>query len=84
MGKLIATRISDEAYSKMLAKCAGLVCSPYEYLKMLVETDLARPVSIESKKTEDGTKYLTIVKDQPKLITFVKPQAKTIEIVRKE
>jgi len=84
MGKLIATRISDEAYSKMLAKCAGLVCSPYEYLKMLVETDLARPGSMEPKKTEDGTKYLTIVKDQPKLITFVKPQAKTIEIVRKE
>jgi len=63
MGKLIATRISDEAYSKMLAKCAGLVCSPYEYLKMLVETDMARPESMGLKKTEDGTKYITIVKD---------------------
>jgi len=82
MGKLIATRISDEAYSKMLAKCAGLVCSPYEYLKMLVETDLARPESMEPKKTENGRKYVTIVKDPPKMITFVKPEPKYITITK--
>lgn len=41
MSRLIATRISDEQYSKIMGKCSGLGCSVYDYLKMLVETDIA-------------------------------------------
>ena len=41
MSRLIATRISDEQYSKIMGKCSGLGCSVYDYLKMLVETDMA-------------------------------------------
>jgi len=41
MSRLIATRISDEHYSKVMGKCSGLGCSVYDYLKMLVETDIA-------------------------------------------
>jgi len=63
MTKLIATRISDEAYSKLLTKCAGLSCSTYDYLRMLVETELGQP---ESKKAENGKKYITFVKEEPK------------------
>jgi len=46
MARLIATRISDEQYSKIMGKCAGLGCSVYDYLKMLVETDIT-----ETKET---------------------------------
>jgi len=46
MSRLIATRISDEQYSKIMGKCAGLGCSVYDYLKMLVETDIT-----ETKET---------------------------------
>lgn len=41
MGKLIATRVNDEVYAKILSKCSGLSCSTYDYLKMLVESDVA-------------------------------------------
>jgi hypothetical protein len=41
MNRLIATRISDEQYSKIMGKCSGLGCSVYDYLKMLVESDMA-------------------------------------------
>jgi hypothetical protein len=41
MGRLIATRVSDEQYSKIMGKCSGLGCSVYDYLKMLVESDMA-------------------------------------------
>jgi hypothetical protein len=40
MSRLIATRISDEQYSKIMGKCSGLGCSVYDYLKMLVESDM--------------------------------------------
>ena len=40
MSRLIATRVSDEAYAKVMGKCSGLGCSVYDYLKMLVETDI--------------------------------------------
>ena len=39
MGKLIATRVSEDIYSKILQKCADSGCSTYDYLKMLIETD---------------------------------------------
>ncbi len=41
MTRLVATRVSDEAYARIIGKCAGLGCSVYDYLKMLVETDTA-------------------------------------------
>ena len=44
MSRLIATRVSDEAHSKVMSKCAGLGCSLYDYLKMLVETHMAERV----------------------------------------
>ena len=47
MARLIATRVNDEAYAKMMGKCAGLGCSVYDYLKMLVETD-----TLENEQTE--------------------------------
>jgi hypothetical protein len=40
MSRLIATRITDEQYSKIMGKCSGLGRSVYDYLKMLVETDI--------------------------------------------
>jgi len=43
---LIATRVNDDQYSKIMGKCAGLGCSIYDYLKMLVETDIT-----EAKET---------------------------------
>lgn len=47
MSRLIATRISDEQYSKIMGKCSGLGCSVYDYLKMLVESDM-----VDSEKSE--------------------------------
>jgi len=47
--KTIGSKVTDELYSKVLTKCAGLSCTPSHYLKRLIETDLAQP---ESKKTE--------------------------------
>ncbi len=57
MSRLIATRVSDEQYSRIMGKCSGLGCSVYDYLKMLVETDIsdaekARHVD-EKKKQAD-------------------------------
>ena len=52
---MIATRISDEQYSKIMGKCSGLSCSVYDYLKMLVETDLAnaeKPREADEKKKQ--------------------------------
>jgi hypothetical protein len=56
MTRLIATRISDEQYSKIMGKCSGLGCSVYDYLKMLVETDIAhaeKATHDEKKKQAD-------------------------------
>lgn len=55
MSRLIATRISDEQYSKIMGKCSGLGCSVYDYLKMLVETDIAHAekVTHDEKKQAD-------------------------------
>ena len=52
MNRLIATRVSDEAYAKIMGKCSGLGCSVYDYLKMLVETDIAHA----EKATHDEKK----------------------------
>jgi hypothetical protein len=41
MRRFIPTRISDEQYAKIMGKCSGLGCSVYDYLKMLVETDIS-------------------------------------------
>ncbi len=39
--KMVATRITRENYSKLLGKCQALGgCSPYEYLRILIETDM--------------------------------------------
>lgn len=48
MGRLIATRVSDEVYSKILRKCAGIGCSTYDYFKMLVEMDTTDAKTKES------------------------------------
>ena len=57
MGRLIATRVSDEQYSKIMGKCSGLGCSVYDYLKMLVQSDIADSEKAieakEKKQTED-------------------------------
>ena len=55
MGRLIATRVSDEQYSKIMGKCSGLGCSVYDYLKMLVESDMA---DSEKPKTVDRNEKL--------------------------
>jgi len=47
--KTIGTKVTDELYSKVLAKCSGLSCTPSHYLKTLIEADLAQS---EPKKTE--------------------------------
>jgi len=54
MSRLIATRISDEHYSKIMGKCSGLGCSVYDYLKMLVESDMAE--SDKPKKADQNEK----------------------------
>jgi hypothetical protein len=35
----MATRVSDEQYSKIMAKCSGLGCSVYDYLDACSITD---------------------------------------------
>ena len=55
MSRLIATRITDEQYSKIMGKCSGLGCSVYDYLKMLVETDIAhaeKATHVDEKKKQ--------------------------------
>jgi hypothetical protein len=55
VGKLIATRVNDEVYAKILSKCAGLSCSTYDYLKMLVESDVReRQVEQSDEADESG------------------------------
>ena len=57
MSGLIVTRISDEHYSKIMGKCSGLGCSVYDYLKMLVETDITETketTRAEQKQTRYG------------------------------
>jgi negative regulator of replication initiation len=46
---MVATRVSDEAYTRIMEKCAGLGCSTYDYLKMLVETDTQAAKETEEK-----------------------------------
>jgi len=38
--RVITTRVSPEAYKKMLQKCADGGCSPYEYYRNLVYSDV--------------------------------------------
>ena len=38
--RVITTRVSPEAYKKMLQKCADGGCSPYEYFRHLVYADI--------------------------------------------
>jgi Fe-S cluster biogenesis protein NfuA len=57
MSRLIATRISDEAYAKIMGKCSGLGCSVYDYLKMLVETDI-KEVTKEAKQTDEKNRQI--------------------------
>jgi len=38
--RVITTRVSPEAYKKMLQKCADGGCSPYEYYRNLVYADV--------------------------------------------
>jgi hypothetical protein len=59
MGRLIATRVSDEQYSKMMGKCSGLGCSVYDYLKMLIESDMAdseKPKKVDQNEKEQDTR----------------------------
>ena len=60
MGGLIATRVSDEQYSKIMGKCSGLGCSVYDYLKMLIESDMAdseKPKKVDqNEKLEQDTR----------------------------
>jgi negative regulator of replication initiation len=60
MSRLIATRISDEQYSKIMGKCSGLGCSVYDYLKMLVETDIAhaeKATHVDEKKKQADREF---------------------------
>jgi len=66
MSRLIATRISDEQYSKIMGKCSGLGCSVYDYLKMLVESDMAdsekpRKVDQNEKREQETSEALARV-----------------------
>ena len=54
---MIATRISDEQYSKIMGKCSGLGCSVYDYLKMLVETDI-KEVTKETKQADERRRQI--------------------------
>ena len=38
--KSVTTRVSPEAYKALLQKCANGGCSPYEYLRQLVQEDM--------------------------------------------
>jgi len=58
MTKLVATRISDEKYSKILEKRSGLGCSVYDYLKMLVELDVG---DTKETKNPNRTKSPTLM-----------------------
>lgn len=53
----MTTRVSQETYAAFLAKCSNKGCSPYEYLKELVEVDLglvdpSKPVQTELTEQE--------------------------------
>ena len=59
MSRLIATRVSDEHYSKIMGKCAGLGCSVYDYLKMLVETDIGGTKDeVKSARAQEIDKWI--------------------------
>ena len=55
MGKnrVITTRVSPEAYKKMLQKCADGGCSPYEYFRNLVHSDVGLNVDGDAVKDLD-------------------------------
>lgn len=50
------TRISPEAYKKLLQKCANGGCTPYRYLRQLIHTDVGVDV--------DGV-FLAEVQEEP-------------------
>ena len=56
--RLIATRISQEAHSRLLKRCADLRCSPYEFLQTLVETAMREEV----KPDEPAERGITITR----------------------
>jgi len=57
MSRLIATRVSDDVYSKIMGKCSGLGCSTYDYLKMLVETDIGGTKDEVKRASAERTTY---------------------------
>lgn len=59
--RLIATKVSQDAHSELLKRCADLRCSPYEYLRLLVETDMDM-VEKEVKKDEPVRKGIEITR----------------------
>lgn len=51
--RVITTRVSPEAYKKMLQKCADGGCSPYEYFRHLVNEDVGLNVDGDAVKDLD-------------------------------
>ena len=39
-GQHLNTRVSPEAYQKLLRKCADGGCTPYEYVRQLIHADV--------------------------------------------
>ena len=65
-GQHLNTRISQEAYKKLMQKCADGGCSTYEYLRHLVYADvgfiveepLATENIIQTELNEENERYI--------------------------
>ncbi len=54
--KSITTRVSKEAYAQILRKCADLECSPYDYVRALVNQDLEIPTETPAESLSPPAK----------------------------
>ncbi len=72
MSRLIATRVSDDQYSKIMGKCSGLGCSVYDYLKMLVQSDIADSEKANEAKEKKQTEYRKQNEDFERLVQTIR------------
>ena len=62
MTRMLTTRVSDDVYTKVLRKCADGGCSTYDYLRMLVETDVMDRKEVEGTEVSGYRKVLEQLK----------------------
>jgi len=63
-GKHLNTRVSPEAYQALLRKCADGNCSPYQYLKKLIEADVGIGVDEDALVEPREKTLMDLIKDE--------------------